>query len=100
MSDLGSGHDFVVDELEPPIGICADSLEPASDSFSLSAPLPLVLCLFLSLKNKYILNNFLKTKEKENAFQADYGRRESCLLIPTLKFGKKQYFRLLGHIYS
>ena len=39
--------------------LTAQSLEPASDSVSpsLSAPPPLVLCLFLSLKNKHYKNN-------------------------------------------
>ena len=38
--DLGSGHGLVVREFEPRVGLCADILEPASDSVSptLSAP--------------------------------------------------------------
>ena len=53
-SNLGSAHDLTVCEFELRIGLCADSLEPASDSVSpsLSAPPLLALCLCLSLKNK------------------------------------------------
>ena len=38
--DFSSGHDLNVDELEPDIGLCVDSAEPAWDSLSplLSAP--------------------------------------------------------------
>lgn len=59
--DFGSGHDLMVCEFEPRVGLCADSselrawsLEPASDSMSpsLSAPPQLMLCLSLSVKNK------------------------------------------------
>ena len=34
--DFGSGHDLTVRELEPHIRSCADSVEPAWDSLSLS----------------------------------------------------------------
>ena len=50
--DFGSGHDLMVREFEPRIGLCTDSMEPAWDSLSLplSLPLPmLVLALSLSL---------------------------------------------------
>ena len=42
--DFGSGHDLMVDGIEPRIGLSADSVEPAWDSLSpsLSAPLPLM----------------------------------------------------------
>ena len=33
---FGSGHDLTVREFEPCVGLCADSAEPAWDSFSLS----------------------------------------------------------------
>ena len=33
--DFGSGHDLTVCEIEPHIGLCADSVEPAWDSLSL-----------------------------------------------------------------
>ncbi|XP_053060453.1 mediator of RNA polymerase II transcription subunit 27 isoform X2 [Acinonyx jubatus] len=51
-SDFGSGHDLAVRGFEPHVGLCADSLAPASDSVSpsLSAPPPLTLCLPLSQK--------------------------------------------------
>ena len=40
---FSSGHDFMVHEVEPHVGLCADSMEPAWDSLSpsLSDPLPL-----------------------------------------------------------
>ena len=49
-----SGHELVVCEFKPRVGVCADSLEPASDSVSpsLSLPPPLALSPSLSLKNK------------------------------------------------
>ena len=47
---FGSGHDLTVLEFQPHIGICADSLEPAWDSSSLSAPPLLVLSLSLKIK--------------------------------------------------
>ena len=47
----------------------AQSLEPTSDSVSpsLSAPPPLVLCLFLSLKNKSRLKRKFKKIKKWNS---------------------------------
>ena len=39
--DFGSGHDLTVHELEPPVGLWADSAEPAWDSVSAS---PLLTC--------------------------------------------------------
>ena len=50
--DFGLGHDLTVHEIEPCIGLCADSAEPAWDSLSpsLSAPPPFMLCLSLSQK--------------------------------------------------
>ena len=49
--------------------LTAQSLEPASDSVSpsLSAPPPLVLCLFLSLKNKSRLKRKFKKIKKWNS---------------------------------
>ena len=38
--DFGSGHDLMARELEPRVGLCAGSTEPAGDSLSL----PLSLC--------------------------------------------------------
>ena len=37
--DLSSGHDLMVCEFEPRIGLCADSMEPAWDSLSPSLSL-------------------------------------------------------------
>ena len=34
--DFGSGHDLTVRGIEPHSGLCADSIEPAWDSLSLS----------------------------------------------------------------
>ena len=41
--DLGSSHDLTVWEIEPRVELCADSMEPAWDSFSLSLSLSLSL---------------------------------------------------------
>ena len=46
---FGSGHDLLVHEFEPPMGLCADRVEPARDSLSLSLSLPLSCSLSLSL---------------------------------------------------
>ena len=43
--DFGSGHDLTVRDMEPHVGLCAESAEPAWDSLSLSLPLPCSLCL-------------------------------------------------------
>ena len=49
--DFGSGHDLMVRENEPHIGICSGSTQPAWDSLSLSlSALPMhFLSLYLSL---------------------------------------------------
>ena len=48
---FGSGHDVVVCEFEPYVGLHADSAEPAWDSLSLSlCSSPCSLSLSLSLK--------------------------------------------------
>ena len=51
MFDFGSGHDLMVHEFEPHMGLSAVSAEPASDllSPSLSAPTLLVCALSLPL---------------------------------------------------
>ena len=48
--DLGSGHDLAVCEIEPHVGLCADSVGPAWDSLSppLSAS-PLLVCMLFLL---------------------------------------------------
>ena len=48
---LGSGHGLTVCEIEPCIGLCADSLQPARDSLSLPFSAPPLLSFPLS-KNK------------------------------------------------
>ena len=45
---FGSGHDLMVCEFEPCIGVCAGSVEPAWDSLS-SPSLSALLLLVLSL---------------------------------------------------
>ena len=37
--DVGSGHDLMVCELEPRVGLCADTAEPVWDSLFLSLSL-------------------------------------------------------------
>ena len=56
MSDFNSGHSLVVHELEPRVGLTAQSLEPASDSVSpsVSTPPPLILCLALCLSQIFL----------------------------------------------
>ena len=54
--DFSSGHDLTVaSEIEPCVGLCADSEEPAWDRPSLSAPPWLTLYLWLSSSLK--MNN-------------------------------------------
>ena len=47
--DFGSGHDLMVGEVEPHIGLCTDNVEPAWDSLSLPLSLPLPCSCSLSL---------------------------------------------------
>ena len=47
--DFSSGHDLMVCETEPCIGLCADGMETAWDSLSLLLSLPLLHMLALSL---------------------------------------------------
>ena len=62
---FGSGRDLMVCGIEPHVGLCSDSEEPAWDSLSLplSLPLPCSLSLFCSLKINKLLKTFNK-KEK------------------------------------
>ena len=46
--DFGSGHDLMVYEIEPRVGLCADSVESAWNSLSFSPPLPHLCVLSLS----------------------------------------------------
>ena len=74
---FGSGHDLVVREIRPHVGLCADSVEPAWDSLSLclsvslslslSPPLSLPLSCLSSLCASLSLSlsqNKIKTKTK------------------------------------
>ena len=64
-SELGLGHDLIVCEFEPRIGLCADSSEPGAWSLLRILCLPVSLflphlhsvSLSLSLKNKDFLKN-------------------------------------------
>ena len=47
--DFSSGHDLMVHELKPHIGLCTDGVESAWDSLSLSLSLSLPLPHLLSL---------------------------------------------------
>ena len=46
---FGSGHDLMVCEFEPHIGLCADSVEPAWESVFAS---PLLMCVCSLSQNK------------------------------------------------
>ena len=48
--DLHSGHDLMVQGIEPLIGLCTDSVEPAWDGLSPSLSAPPQLASVLSLK--------------------------------------------------
>ena len=48
--DLSAGHDHMVRETEPSVGLCTDSAEPAWDSLPPPLSAPPLLVLFLSLK--------------------------------------------------
>ena len=56
---FGSGHDLTVREFDLRVGLCADSLEPAWDSLSLSLSAPPLLALSVSLSHTI---NFKKKK--------------------------------------
>ena len=66
MSNFGSGHDLMVHEFQPHIGLCADSSEPgACFRFCVSlflCPSPAVLCLSFSLS--FSLKQKKKKKER------------------------------------
>ena len=57
--DLDSGHDLMVHEIEPRIGLHVDGAEHTWDSFSLCTAPP------ASLKNKYMFKKF-KIKKRVN----------------------------------
>ena len=50
---FGSAHDLTLREIKPPVGLSADSREPAWDSFSpfVSAPTP-VTCVYTRTLSK------------------------------------------------
>ena len=72
MSGFGSGHNLMVHEFEPRIGVAAVRAEPASDhlSPSLSAPPQLVL----SKINKTV-------KKKVTLSERSSSATENCLLL-------------------
>ena len=55
---FGSGHDLMVCEIEPQVGICADSEEAAWDSLSLPLSAPPLLACVCTLFLKTNLNFF------------------------------------------
>ena len=57
--NFGSGHDLMVCEFEPHVGLCADSAEPAWDSFSL----PLCSSPALSLSQNDSRGHFLSVSD-------------------------------------
>ena len=51
--DSNSDHNLTICEFEPCVGLCAESVEPAWDSLSLSAPPQLVCLLSLKINKKH-----------------------------------------------
>ena len=63
--DLGLGHDLTVHEIEPCVGLCVDSMEPAWDSLSLSfCPSP-AHSHSKKLTVYYFLNVYLFLRERD-----------------------------------
>ena len=59
--DFGSGHDLTFLGIEPCVGLCAVSVEPAWDSLSPpSLPLPLLMCA--------LSQNKINVKKKKGYF--------------------------------
>ena len=56
---FSTGHDLTVCEIEPQVGLCTDSVEPAWDSVSppLSAYTLLMLCLKINKLTKMFLGH-------------------------------------------
>ena len=52
---FGSGHDLIVGEFKPRIGLCVDSAEPALDPLTSSFSAPPQFSLSLSLKKKHLI---------------------------------------------
>ena len=50
---LAQVHDPMICGLEPHVGLCADSVEPASESLSLSLPLPCSALSFSTISKHY-----------------------------------------------
>ena len=59
---FGSGHDLMVCEFEPLVGLHSDSAEPAWDSLSLFALLLLKCAMSLSLSRSLKINTQLKKR--------------------------------------
>ena len=70
--DFSSGHDLTVCEFEPHMGLCADRVEPAWNSPSLSAPTWLTLSLSLSLS--FSLSLSLSLSVNTYIHKSGYGR--------------------------
>ena len=85
--DFGSGHDLGVCELEPQVGLCGDSAEPAWDSLSLSLKMnlkkdPQNVWKLFSLKDKKKTLKAPETRLKE--------AREQSAGFSTEKAGGRQ----------
>ena len=64
--DFGSGHDLTVCGFEPHVGLCADSVEPAWDSLSVSLPFPCSRSRKSSLSLSLSQEINIKKKKNEN----------------------------------
>ena len=78
---FSSGHDLMVHEFKPCVGLCTESREPAWDSVSsFCPPPPLVLSLSLSLSHSLSKINFKKRKggrkEKKETKEKGKERKE------------------------
>ena len=82
--DFSAGHDLMVREMEPCVGLCAKSMEPAWDSLFLSLPPLLVFSLSLKI-------NKLKKITKEE---------KTLVLIPLSEDNLSTYihFSSLQHV--
>ena len=65
--DFSSGHDLIAREIEPHVGLCADSTEPAWDSLSSSFTVPVLAHAHVLSHTRSLsvsLSNFKNRKEK------------------------------------
>ena len=69
--DFSSSHDLMICEIEPCIGLCTDSIEPAWDSLCPSPACPCSLSLSLSLSLSQ--TNIKKKKYMEGCLGGSVG---------------------------